>query len=231
MRMHACTNTKTTATAACRFFGRSGTAAPAIAAHALAAYPRWEQLIAEWQAPVLHNTALPRFYRYTLFNELYFLAEGGTLWLDSIDGTAHEPPMHPLGPIVVSPEPGKRTPGETGHYSNSDYSNLDSIGQFLYLEGHEYLMYNTYDVHFYASFALAQLWPALELSLQRDVAKSVFRSDGCMRTLLGEGDYRPRKVKGVVPHDVGAPSEEPWSKVIHNVLSVCIVECSMLLNV
>lgn len=24
------------------------------------------------------------------------------------------------------------------------------VGQFLYLEGHEYLMYNTYDVHFYS---------------------------------------------------------------------------------
>jgi non-lysosomal glucosylceramidase len=158
---------------------------------------------------VLHNTALPRFYRYTLFNELYFLAEGGTLWLDSSDGTAHEPPKHPLGPIVSPVVNPRGPPGDT-----VDYSNLDSIGQFLYLEGHEYLMYNTYDVHFYASFALAQLWPALELSLQRDVARSVFRSDGCMRTLLGEGDYRPRKVKGVVPHDVGAPSEEPWSKVI-----------------
>lgn len=26
----------------------------------------------------------------------------------------------------------------------------ESVGQFLYLEGHEYLMYNTYDVHFYS---------------------------------------------------------------------------------
>lgn len=30
-------------------------------------------------------------------------------------------------------------------------------------------MYNTYDVHFYASFALAMLWPKLELSLQYDM--------------------------------------------------------------
>lgn len=34
-------------------------------------------------------------------------------------------------------------------------------------------MYNTYDVHFYASFALAMLWPMLELSLQQDVAAAV----------------------------------------------------------
>ena len=29
-------------------------------------------------------------------------------------------------------------------------------------------MVNTYDVHFYASFALIQLWPNLELSIQYD---------------------------------------------------------------
>lgn len=32
-------------------------------------------------------------------------------------------------------------------------------------------MYNTYDVHFYASFALVMLWPKLELSLQYDMGK------------------------------------------------------------
>lgn len=37
------------------------------------------------------------------------------------------------------------------------------------LAGQEYRMYNTYDVHFYASFALAMLWPKLELSLQYDM--------------------------------------------------------------
>ena len=34
-----------------------------------------------------------------------------------------------------------------------------------YLEGHEYRMYNTYDVHFYASFALIDLWPKLQVQL------------------------------------------------------------------
>ena len=32
-------------------------------------------------------------------------------------------------------------------------------------------MYNTYDVHFYASIALAHLWPQLELSVQYDIGK------------------------------------------------------------
>jgi len=33
-------------------------------------------------------------------------------------------------------------------------------------------MYNTYDVHFYASIALAHLWPQLELSIQYDIGKT-----------------------------------------------------------
>ncbi|MEQ2202413.1 hypothetical protein XENOCAPTIV_029201, partial [Xenoophorus captivus] len=33
----------------------------------------------------------------------------------------------------------------------------------------EYRMYNTYDVHFYASFALIMLWPKLALSVQYDI--------------------------------------------------------------
>lgn len=32
-------------------------------------------------------------------------------------------------------------------------------------------MYNTYDVHFYASFALIMLWPKLQISLQYDIGE------------------------------------------------------------
>jgi non-lysosomal glucosylceramidase len=84
------------------------------------------------------------------------------------------------------------------------------IGQFLYLEGHEYLMYNTYDVHFYASFSLLMLWPQLELSLQRDFAAAVSCEDTFVRRMMGEGAYCARKAKDFLPHDLGSPSEEPW---------------------
>ena len=41
-------------------------------------------------------------------------------------------------------------------------------GRWGYLEAQEYTMYNTYDVHYYASWALVDLWPGLQLSLQLD---------------------------------------------------------------
>lgn len=74
------------------------------------------------------------------------------------------------------------------------------VGQFLYLEGHEYLMYNTYDVHFYASFALLVLWPQLELSLQRDFVTAVAAADPTTRVMMGTGDVRPRKIQVKLQH-------------------------------
>lgn len=41
----------------------------------------------------------------------------------------------------------------------------------LFSPGQEYRMYNTYDVHYYASFALIMLWPKLALSLQYDIGE------------------------------------------------------------
>ena len=68
-------------------------------------------------------------------------------------------------------------------------------------------MYNTYDVHFYAAFALAQLWPQLEACIQYEFRDSVHHED--QRRLLGlyDGTRRRRKVKGSVPHDIGDPGE------------------------
>ncbi|XP_027489597.1 non-lysosomal glucosylceramidase-like [Corapipo altera] len=56
---------------------------------------------------------------------------------------------------------------------------LREYGRFAYLEGQEYRMYNTYDVHFYASFALIMLWPKLQISLQYDIG------EGARRPCLG----------------------------------------------
>lgn len=51
------------------------------------------------------------------------------------------------------------------------------FGRFAYLESHEYRLYNTYDVHFYASFALAKLFPGLQFSLQMDYVDATANQD------------------------------------------------------
>lgn len=296
-----------------RFFASDGAQAGQIAAYALQHVDRWADAIVQWQAETLaqldaamvklqgsqqaHLIPLTaedvEFYRSQVFNELYFLVDGGSVWTDSSAGVSNQvrsfgepassvtagvtcvqprrdanddeasspPPSPPPPPSStatgnklaargflsgssvattqpeselqkrllddespdtvstaqesLSPSPSatttenrpRRVVERTALHRRQQQmqendarvhacgGNQTHVGQFLYLEGHEYLMYNTYDVHFYASFALIMLWPELELSLQRDIADSVLKEDPTERTMMGEGCTRPRKVK------------------------------------
>lgn len=62
------------------FFGRSGTNALAIARTALEQYPTWQAQIQQWQQPIIDRADLPNWFKMALFNELYDLTNGGTLW-------------------------------------------------------------------------------------------------------------------------------------------------------
>jgi non-lysosomal glucosylceramidase len=61
------------------FFGRTGNNAWAIASTALQNYQSWQQQIQSWQQPILKQE-LPDWFIMALFNELYDLTNGGTLW-------------------------------------------------------------------------------------------------------------------------------------------------------
>ena len=169
-----------------KFFGSDGGAAPSLLKEALVKYPDWEAAIDAWQLPILEDETLPLWYRQTLFNETYYLVDGGTIWTAGrVEGA--------VGGQDPIPEP--------------------EIGHFAYLESHEYRMYNTYDVHFSASFALVMLWPELELSLQRDFAHALKMRDDEIVTYFFSGQSAPRKVPDVIPHDLGSPLEDPWLKI------------------
>lgn len=62
------------------FWGRDGRQAWAIATAALTDYPTWQRQIMDWQQPILARTDLPDWFKMALFNELYDLTSGGTLW-------------------------------------------------------------------------------------------------------------------------------------------------------
>ncbi len=183
------------------FYGREGNAAPAIAADTLAQADSWEAQVAAWQRPIAGDATLPPWYRMALFNELYYLVEGGTLW--------------------VYPEESAPTEEDMGH--------------FAYLEGHDYRMYNTYDVHFYASFALAMNWPRLELALQRDVAAATLVEYPDEFLTVYSGRRGRRKVRGAVPHDLGWPDEDPWKRVngyfFHDTSRWKDLNCKLVLQV
>ncbi|NJO73619.1 MAG: bile acid beta-glucosidase [Leptolyngbyaceae cyanobacterium RM1_406_9] len=67
------------------FFGRTGRNAWAIAQTALDSYPTWQQQIQTWQQPILDDPDLPDWFKMALFNELYDLTSGGTLWSAASD--------------------------------------------------------------------------------------------------------------------------------------------------
>ncbi|EPS69863.1 non-lysosomal glucosylceramidase, partial [Genlisea aurea] len=229
-----------------KFYGTHTNVAMNITRDALRGYEKWESEIESWQRPVLEDTSLPEWYPVTLFNELYYLNSGGTIWTDGSpprhsllnmgkrrlsvarsssspnfreDSAEDEMAMNILGKIAslveVTPAHELLTSAVGTNLLAEDEEN---VGQFLYLEGIEYHMCNTYDVHFYASFALATLFPELELSIQRDFAAAVMMHDPGRMPLLQDGTWVQRKVLGAVPHDIGM--RDPWFEVnfynLHN---------------
>jgi non-lysosomal glucosylceramidase len=161
------------------FLGKDGKAASVLAGMALSGYPLWERKIDAWQKSILSDRNLPDWYKSALFNELYFIVEGGTLWAYP----AHE-----------KPDPEK-------------------MGHFSYLEGHEYRMMNTYDVHYYSSIAMVKLWPRIELSVQKDFADATLLEIRDRIHVVFENEHVQRKIRGAVPHDIGWPEEDPWHLV------------------
>lgn len=62
------------------FFDRSAKNAWKIASTALEQYQNWRSQIEAWQKPTLEQEDLPNWFKMALFNELYDLTSGGTLW-------------------------------------------------------------------------------------------------------------------------------------------------------
>ena len=110
--------------------------------HALLSYPAWEEEIEAWQGPTLDNPDLPDWFKSAVFNELYFLSDGGSVWLE-VEGEEEGDPRR-------------------------------KYGRWGYLEAQEYTMYNTYDVHYYASWALVDLWPGLQVEIFSDKSSNIF---------------------------------------------------------
>jgi non-lysosomal glucosylceramidase len=62
------------------FFGRTGNNAWSVVRTALKHDELWKEQIAAWQEPILKREDLPNWFKMALFNELYLLTDGGTLW-------------------------------------------------------------------------------------------------------------------------------------------------------
>jgi non-lysosomal glucosylceramidase len=165
------------------YFGRSGTNAWAIARVGLLNAERWSAAIDEWQRPYVEDASKPLWYRGMLWNELYALADLGSVWARPVDATASTP------------------------------------WSFSILECFDYPFYETLDVRFYGTMGLARFWPEIEKDVMRAFARTVpERQDDTLRWVwktmtTGKPAFRPRKSRGAVPHDLGAPQEDPFATV------------------
>jgi non-lysosomal glucosylceramidase len=170
-----------------RFFDRSGTNAWKIARVALEQGQEWGHQIDAWQKPFIENNSEPEWYRGMLFNELYDLADGGTVW-------AHE----------VS------APGNLQHPSAAKEDT------FSYLECFDYPYYGTLDVLFYGSFPLAKFWPELDKQQMREYADTIPETikQNYVWAWKSDKDHTlvqtQRKVSGSAPHDLGSPTEDAF---------------------
>lgn len=223
-----------------KFYGAHGDAAGNIAHDAILEHGHWESQIEAWQRHILEDKKLPEWYPVSLFNELYYINSGGTIWTDGC------PPVQSLVTVgerrfsLDRIRSDMKSSIDISYQSDTAVNILErmtsilqeihtpvssnfafgpkllqegeeNIGQFLYFEGIEYHMWNTYDVHFYSSFALIMLFPKLQLSIQRDFAAAVMMHDPSQMKLLQDGSWVPRKVLGAVPHDIG--NNDPWFEV------------------
>ncbi len=100
-----------------RAWGRTGERAWDLARHALDEAPAWRAAIEAWQASVLEDASLPAWYRAALFNELYFVVDGGTFW------EAGE---------VGAPEPEPDDPGRFALLECLDYRFYDTVDVDFY---------------------------------------------------------------------------------------------------
>jgi non-lysosomal glucosylceramidase len=165
------------------FFGTTGTNAVKIAADGLKNSAEWSDAIDRWQAPYVNDESKPDWYRAELFNELYILADGGSFW------------ARPVGSDPKTP------------------------ATYSFMECYDYPYYSTLDVRFYGSMPLVKFWPELDKQEMRTFADTVpqDQTERLMwdwKTLQDKKlTFRFRKTKGAVPHDLGAPEEDPFFKV------------------
>jgi len=171
-----------------RYFDPSGTNAWNIARTALENGQRWSEQIDAWQKPIIDDKSKPLWYRGELFNELYDLADGGTMWAHELNGLGN--PRHPSAKAADS---------------------------FSYLECFDYKYYGTSDVRFYGSFPLVKFWPEIEKQEMRQYTDTIPESNPQEYVWAWkqarQGDPVPiikRKTAGSAPHDLGSPTEDPF---------------------
>src|SRR5436305_1267835 len=131
-------------------------------------------------------------------------------------GTAHGP-SHRLSlrglRSPINPLPCLQAARKWGRPVGSPASTAPS---FAFMECFDYPFYATLDVRFYGSMPLVKFWPDLDKQELRQFSDTVSQ-DLTQKYLwiwktqqTKSLEFRMRKAKGAVPHDLGVPQEDPF---------------------
>ena len=161
------------------FYGTTGTKAWDIARDGLLKSAEWSDAIDNWQAPYVNDESKPLWYRGELFNELYILADGGTLW---------------GRPVTSDP----KTPPSFAFMECFDYPYYATLDVRFYGSMPLVKLWPDIDKQVLREFAKT----VPENSPDKYVWQ--WKTEQTNETAL-----RTRKARGSVPHDLGVPEEDP----------------------
>lgn len=162
------------------FFGTSGTNAWAIAKTALENGRAWSAAIDAWQKPYVENEAKPLWYRGMLWNELYAMADLGTVWAKPMGSDAKEP--WTFGQLECFDYP---------YYETLDVRFYGSMPLLKFWPEIEKDVMRAFAATVPKAWTEKQVW--------------FWKT---MQT--GQPAFRLRKSRGAVPHDLGVPQEDPF---------------------
>jgi non-lysosomal glucosylceramidase len=161
------------------FYGTEGTHAWNIARDGLLHSAAWSDAIDAWQAPYVNDASKPLWYRGELFNELYIVADGGSLW---------------GRPVESDP----KTPHSVAFMECFDYPYYATLDVRFY--GSLPLLKFWPDIDKQVLRQFSDTVPQDSPDKYMWVWKSIQDKSQALRT---------RKTKGSVPHDLGVPEEDP----------------------
>jgi len=165
------------------YYGTNGDNAWAIARDGLLNSRKWSEAIDGWQAPYVSDESKPLWYRGMLFNELYVLADGGSLW---------------GRPVAAD----KKTPSTYSFMECFDYPYFETLDVRFYGSMPLVKFWPDIDKQVMRDFAD---------TVPKDLEERmlwVWKSQHS-----DQQTFRERKSKGAVPHDMGVPNEDPFFQV------------------
>jgi len=166
-----------------KFFGKDGRNVVKVVRKAFNEQEKWLSEIKKWQDEYLKSN-YPDYFKIMLLNELYFLADGGTVWT--------------CGKVVDEPHSVSKLEEHFGSLECHDYPFYETLdvrfyGSFpllkLWPELEKLVMKN------YVKAVFVE-----------DKEKKFFNHPLDQTTA-------ERKVRGAAPHDLGAPYEDPFIKI------------------